>query len=487
MTCRATFATMSIVILAAGAASSQDRSVVSVPLSVDLATLETYVNSLVPNPLVSESQDLTCIEAERACTKIPEFRGLKIYSRMECIDITPRIDCRVDQTVVPQGRLSLTAEGDSITARQTVAGSATVSGRGEIGRHIRETARGAVAFTVTARPGIRPDWSIAMPLLIDFTIVERPQAELLGFIPVTFGTEAQRALRGAIEAFEAQTLPAKLAKIDLRGQLAPLWRELQHPQALDLRGGGKLWMHFVPDAVGIAPLQGEDGRLSTAASVTGRIWVTDSEARPASAGATSEAPPDLTLVPEGGVNIVVPVRASLATLESELRAALPRKEPFSVGPISGEVTVNAARVEARGERIVLQLDAHAAISNAPDFDGTLVLSAIPSWDEQAEALVLNEPMVTAEDGGIAGALLRGTGFITAIVGVASDAFTVPLANEIDGLEAELARALGDGLEGIATVETDLAISARDLGIEDEAVRLTLEASGKLALTGLTLR
>jgi hypothetical protein len=478
---------LSLVILAPGAASSQEQSVVTVPLSVEIATLETHVNSLVPNPLINESKDLTCIEAERLCTKIPEFRGLKIYSRMECIDITPRVDCRVEQTVVPQGPLRLTAEGRTIIARQTLAGSATVMGRGEIGSHIQETARGSVAFTVTARPGIRPDWSVEMPLAIDFSFVQRPEAELFGFIPVTFGTETERALRGAISAFEAQTLPAKLAEIDLRSQLAPLWRELQRPAALDLRGGSKLWLHFVPDAVGIAPLQGVGGRLSTTVSVTGRIWVTESEARPFPDGAPSEAPPDLTPVSEGGVNIVVPVRVSLATLESELGAALPRTEPFSVGPISGDVTANTARLEAAGERIVLRLDAHVAISNAPDFDGTLVLSAIPSWDAEAEALVLREPRVTAENGDIAGALLLGAGFVAAVVGVAGDALAVPLAVEIDGLEEELARALGEGLEGIATVETDLAISARDLGLDDDAVRLTLQASGKLALTGLTLR
>lgn len=484
---RTTFIALSVVIFASGPVWSQDRSVVSIPLSVDLATLETYVNSLVPNPLISERQGLTCIEAEEACTKIPEFRGLKIYSRMECINITPRIDCWLDQTVVPQGRLRLTAEGDTITARQTVAGSATVRGRGEIGRNIRETASGAVAFTVTGRPVIRPDWSIDMPLTIDFSFVQRPQAQLFGFIPVTFETEAARALRGAIAAFGAQTLPAKLAEIDLRGQLAPLWRELQRPHALDLRGGSTLWVHFVPDSVGLAPLKGGGTSLSTTASVTGRISVTGSKARPSSAGATSDAPPDLTPVPGGGVNISVPVRASLATLEGELRAALPRTEPFSVGPITGEVTADGARVNAVGERIVLRLNAQVAISNARDFDGKLVLSAIPRWDEETKALVLHEPRVTAEDGGIAGGLFGAAGFVAAVVGVAGDALTVPLAAEIDGLEGNLVRALGDGLDGIATVETDLLISVRDLGLEEEAVRLTLQASGGLALTGLTLR
>lgn len=71
-------------LLAACPASAQtETTVLTVPMSVPLADLQAHADERLPRELHSAERSQTCVEAERACTKIPEFGGFKIYSRME--------------------------------------------------------------------------------------------------------------------------------------------------------------------------------------------------------------------------------------------------------------------------------------------------------------------------------------------------------------------------------------------------------------------
>jgi len=62
-----------------------------------------------------------------------------------------------------------------------------------------------------------------------------------------------------------------------------------------------------------------------------------------------------------------------------------------------------------------------------------------------------------------------------------------LAAEMDGLEDALTQVLSEELAGIANVQSDLALSVRDVVLEEEALRLTVRAVGSLALDGFTLQ
>ncbi|MEM9762014.1 MAG: DUF4403 family protein [Pseudomonadota bacterium] len=140
-------------------ASTQEiaRSHLSVPIATELSDLQRYADGVLPRRLHHKEYNRTCVEAERACTKVPEFRSFEVAMKNRCVNITPRIDCSISENVSREGPIRISGDGGTIVLKQAIDGSATVRGRGEIGRHIRQTVRAKADVTVKAKPSVRAD------------------------------------------------------------------------------------------------------------------------------------------------------------------------------------------------------------------------------------------------------------------------------------------------------------------------------------------
>lgn len=461
-------------------AQAQDRTNLTVPISTPLADLQSYANRTLPGTLHRASTAQRCVEPKQACTKIPEFRGFKIYSRMECVQVTPGIDCSIDHHVWRDGPLRLSGSGSSLTLQQAVSARATVRGRGEIGKHIRETVNGSADFTITASPAVNPDWSVVLPMDVRFRWINRPRAMILNVIPVTFGTEAGNALNREIDKFKSSTLPGELTKIDLRAKVAPLWNSLQEPQRIQIDDGPDLYLHVRLDAVGLAPLTVADGRIKTVASIAGQSKVTTSPNWPFANAKT--AVPNLTPVPSGRTSISVPVQLDEETLTAALGRELPQTVQFE-DPVSGNIEVRSAKLAVQGRALVVQLDVNATAASFTTYDGPMTLTASPLWNRAANTLSLTDARLSVDTPGIASSILNAILGTAAFRAWLEDQTTVSLDAEVEKAEVKLNQALNRNITPQLRLSADMDLSVARIDVSDQVI-LRLKATGPLALSTL---
>ena len=130
-----------------GAANGE--SVLSATLSLPVSEIKEKVSSLLPSPIYQLNQKRqTCVPAKWASTKIPEFRGLKWYTKTIKTKISPEITCDISGIVRKNGDLTVRVVNDHLEVQLPINLSVTAKGRGTIGRNISETAKGATAITV---------------------------------------------------------------------------------------------------------------------------------------------------------------------------------------------------------------------------------------------------------------------------------------------------------------------------------------------------
>ena len=433
-------------------AAADERSVITVPILMPLDNLQTYANRSLPVELHAASGGKQCVKAKEACTKVLEFRGIKTYWRNKCIQVTPAIDCHLDQRVWREGPLTISGSGDEIILRQAVRARATVRGRGKIGKHIRETANGAAQFTISAQPQILPDWRVALPLNVSFRWTERPNVLLANVFRVTFGGEAERSLNAAFNRFKAQTLPAELARIDLRSRVAPVWSALQEPQRLETGQGPALWLHFRPDAIGMAPPRIADGSINTAASIGGRFRVTDGQTSPFGKGVS--AVPDLGKAGPDGVRINLPISIGMPALSEALNANLPSRFEAS-SPVDATFEIRTARAESVKGRLVLTLDLSAEIAGYSAYSGRVAFSGVPKWSSDTNTLTLSGTMAEAHDGGISAFVLNKILSTAAFRAWISKTTDLRISAEIEKANQALREALNKRLSKNLAISGDI--------------------------------
>lgn len=460
-------------------AIAEPVSTISIPASVPYAPLIAAAEAAIPAQLVSESDrnfSGTCVAPERVCTKIPEFRGLKIYSRLECIDVTPRIDCNVTQSVRREGSLTIKGQGQSVQVQQVFRGTVTARGRGEIGKNIRQSADGVAQLTFVITPRVAADWQITADIAHRIQWLERPQAKLFNLIPVTFEGKANEALNKAFATYQAEGKQKDLDRLALKDKITPLWAELQVPVTIPLPGDRFLYLHIRPDTVALAPFDFGAEAVSTRLSLTGRFKLTD-QAEPESGPTVL---PDLSDAPENpGIALSVPANISLASLSAVAQAQLPAElrvpELRDAALRIEDVTLS----EVEGSRLSALISGTFA---APVFGTSAIalrLSGRPVWNSDSRTLALRDATLRVEN------RLALNWFVTAFTDNAfvtaelEKRLIAPLGEEIDALNASLVTALDKALGDKVRATGAVTLSVADLRIAD-GLRMTLQAAGGIS-------
>lgn len=467
--------TVAFVILSANAVRADDVSIVTVPISVPLNGLQAFANAEMPNPIHEKRGREICVKAERACTKIPEFRGFKIYSRMECIDVSPNISCDLHEKVWGEGPLELDESNGELVLSQRISAAATVRGRGSIGKHIKETARGAADVTIRARPHIAPNWDVTLALSHDLRWTQKPNVVLFNVFRVTFEGEANKALNRGIAKFKANKLPEALRKLRLRERAAPLWDKLQQPHEIELEDHS-LFLHFLPQKIGIGSIEVSRADINTVVSIAGRTQVTDSDARPF---LVDKAPlPDLSPVPGApGFSLSVPVSVELQKLEAALGAELPRE--FDTDTPLGKITVRSALLSERAGRLTIDAEIRSTIH-----DGPLSISGVPVWDEASQTLDVREISVST------GNAFKDLGIAVLRYWLEPQS-KIALGREIDRAEVKFNEALNRSIDLDGRGQIQLTgsgeLTASDLQLAGGRVEIVAKTTGTLSVEGLKLQ
>lgn len=466
--------------------SDAPLSRISVPMSISLGGLEGYVNQRLPGTLHHREYGRTCVEPERACTKVPEFRGFKMTMKNRCVEITPRIDCTITEHVVRDGGLSVSGSGSSIVIRQTVSGSGTVRGRGEVGRHIRQTVRAQAELTVTAQPSINSDWTPRMPVSITYRWLQRPEFRLLNLFPVSLGSTLGPPLDRAISDFQRITLPAELARLDLRSEAEALWAALQEPMPLELAAGRRAYLHLQPQAVEFDGPGFDGGRLSARLSVALRAHVDEREY-----AKTRLRLPNLSAVPGSDLSLTVPVRLRIATLEAAVAERAPHV--LTLDEASGaSVSVDNVTLEIDGDALVAEFDIDPDARNLPValsgtlgalVSGRLRASARPVLDVDAARIAFTDLEVSAIGGGLGG-MARNLALSVATE-IFGDDISFAFGERLATVETELNKRLNRDLTPELRLSGAGMLKIASLGLDETAgtFEAVVRSTGQLRVTG----
>ena len=453
------------------------ESQISVPVSIRLTNLAAYADSKLPASLHNQTYRRTCVEPERACTKVPEFRGLKVTFKNRCAEISPRITCDISETVARQGSISVSGNGPSIIASQQISGSGTVRGTGDIGRHIRQTVRASAEVVVTATPGLNADWSPMMPVSIGYRWLQRPEFRLFNLFPVTLGSTLGPPLDAAIRDFEQNSVPQELAKLDIRSQAEKLWSKLQDPIPLELSEGRFAYLHLRPLAVGLDGPRFDGGELSARLTMTLQARVDENRD-----GAPRTGLPNLTPVADNGFSLVVPIVIGMDGLNAVLTDYLPRRVDLETS-VAGIVEFTAVEVMIAGEKLVFDMTVSAEGGPLAALPSQLRIEARPMLDTASEEITFTDIDLSAAGSGL-GTVLQNAALAAAELFL-SDTVRLAFGEEIGDHEAALNHALNSPLTDELTLSGsgDLSIAELRLDAADQSLEVLLVSTGAVAITG----
>jgi len=478
--------------LVAGPSSTQERSgfSLSVPFSANTSDLIAALESKLPHPLHSKGpRREECVPAERACVKIPEFRGFKIYSRTECFDVTPRITCDLTEHVERSGPLRVIPRGSSFTAVQNITASVRAQGRGAIGKNIRQTGRAKAEMTVTVAPKINPDWSVAPGLGLSHRWISPPQIKILNIAPVTFRGEVDPKIRAAFGKIINREAPAAIKAFNLKGRMSTLWRDLQNPIPIELKEAATtLYLHLRPGAVGLTGPNLGAKKISGKVTLSGQALVSD---RKDTDLAKTQLPNLTAADASDGVAIQLPVNVSYETLTKAIAIQLPQIVNLE-DEYSAELTIHNVKLGEKDGKLSVLIDTELAAPGSflsslglGSFRVSVRVEGKPVLVSPKE-LELYEPSFEIEEGSGFAKLLNILPEIhkASLLRKLSGLSRYDLSTMITDAEESVNDALNGKLGESLTISGKLRVSVDAISVTQNSLGLSLLADGTVSLAGV---
>ncbi|WP_269585332.1 DUF4403 family protein [Roseibium sp. Sym1] len=458
-------------------ADGPPESRISVPVAISLADLSGYANGRLPGTLHHAEYGRTCVEPERACTKVPEFHGFRVTMKNRCIEVSPRIDCTISELVRREGPMRISGSGGQLVLRQDIFGSGTVRGRGDIGRHIRQTVRAKAELTISASPRIAPDWTPDMPVDISYRWLDRPEFRLFNLFPITLGSTLGPSLDRAINDFRTGGLNEVLGRVHLKSEAEKLWLALQVPHRLDVPGGDPLYLHLRPLAIGLDGPTFDSNTLSARLDLAMTAQVSDNETGP-----QTTSLPNLTPMEDAGVVLKVPVRVGTRTLNRIAGKQLPRTVRLGEED-SMSVTIYQADIGVDGDRLSLEMVVDVTGGPLSLKRKAIRVTTRPVLFRDSQSLRFADIDLDAVEGGLSG--VATSAMLGTVELFLEDTYTVSLNEEIAALE----KAVNSAMNRELTPEFSLAGKGH-LEVEDllllpqaSALQVTFSSTGDIRVVG----
>lgn len=458
--------------------NGQQRPETSIAVTVDvpLESLAKEINAALPTVLYKAGpRREICVEAERACTKIPEFHGFKIYSRMECVDLTPRISCDLTEQAAREGPAVLSGSDKVLSLKQAVSASVSARGRGDIGKNIHQTVRARAEFTISTGLALSQNWGIMVDPTVTYRWIDRPAFKLFNLIDITVAGKVEPKLNEEIDRIKREDIPAALADLDLRGRMENLWEDVQKPiQISAVADGPPIFVHLRPESVALSALKLSGANAQISALMTGDTAVTDKPTNPW--GNTTQLP-SLERLKEhdGGFEIAVPIQIGYDTLTKALQSNLPHDLEID-SPVAFTVTIERVRLtgSATGMRVSLDIRPSGVGQVLPS---SISFDVSPSYDPATETLHFSNIRLSGDAPRVVRWLFSGAVALKFI----ENSLSVSVGKEISEQEAAVRAALFEdqvqGLyrSGVITVGVDRA------EVSQSGIMLDAHAKGQLSI------
>lgn len=420
--------------------SPTQKSLIAVPINASAASLKTALERAVPKTL------WTIDKRERACV---QPQRVKVLGRK--VKVTPPIACTIVGQVT-RGPLQLRGEGDEIVVDMPLR--ATIAARDVGGVLKGETAAGAAMAHARVRIELTPDWRTQGKARITYGWTKEPGIDFLGK-RITFTDEADAKLKPVVRDVERE-VNREIAKIDIRGQAADIWR--QSFTALELNHENPpVWMRVTPQRIlyGGYRIDGQRINLNLGLEAITETFVSGRPDDPA----PTPLPRLVREAPKPHLDVRVPVIADYAQLQPVVDRALARRSarPFvlpKVGPMMvkfGKSTIYGAE----GGRIAVGVDVDAKLeirSGAPT-RGRIWMTAIPVNKPGSAEVHFTDLVINGDTDGVGGDLLILLGRSEGFAPLIAEALTQNFTRDLGELQDKIKRAVNQRREGAFVIRT----------------------------------
>lgn len=290
-------------------------STVVIPVAISLDDIQHNLNAKTSRELykIDEGRD-ACVPAQwiDICAIPKPFGGC--IQRLKT-KVSPEIDCHVSGTA-SRGDISVSGERNVLRVTMPVSAKVTVRGRGEIGKHIQETADGAVTASAAVKADIGSDWKPSAAVTADYSWNNKIGVDVLGF-RITFASKVDPKIREAIDSF-SQRIPEHLATLNLKNRMEAIWAK--GFTTIPIANSPDVWLTFSPSKVGFSgyDVTGRTLKLSVMASGEAETTVGAKPVDPV----IRPLPPLTKSMPNSGFEFFVPVAASYATIKAVAKKSL---------------------------------------------------------------------------------------------------------------------------------------------------------------------
>jgi hypothetical protein len=343
------------------------------------------------------------------------------------------IECVYAGYVERTGGVSLGAERGRLSATAPLFGTVSAQGVRGLGRLLHGTAEGQMTVHATARPRLRPDWSVALDMSEGFRWAEPPTLTILGF-RINLERHVDPRIRSELERVQAD-VAAHVRAMDIRRKAEAAW---QHAFAtVKIADAPEIWLRSTPQSMAFSGIRVEREILEGSVEIAGTTeTIVGSEP-----GASTPTPlprlgPDVS--EPGRFAIIVPVNIDYGMVRQKVHDILAPRAA------SGGATLRDVAIYPSDGKLVVGLRL-AAASASPDAGDWIYLTTTPQTDADAQVVQFPDLALIDEGSNSLAVAFKDSGFLSALQEQLRIDYQAERDRIIASANERLSRPLGNGL------------------------------------------
>jgi Domain of unknown function (DUF4403) len=376
------------------------------------------------------------------------------------------IECVYSGYVERTGGVSLRAEGGRLSTAAPLFGTVSAQGIRGLGRLLHGTAEGQMTVYASARPQLRPDWSVALDMSEGFRWAAPPTLTILGF-RINLERYVDPRIRSELERVQAD-VAAHIRALDIRRKAEAVWQRAF--ATVKICEQPEIWLRSTPQSIAFSGIRVEREILQGSAEIAGTTeTMVGSEP-----GAQTPTPlPRLgrDVSEPGRFEIIVPVNIDYGMIRQKVRDILATRAE-NAGPALRDVAIYPS-----DGKIVVGLRLAAPNASAGEGDW-IYLTATPQINADAQVVQFPDLALIDDGANSVAVLVKDSGFLSALQERLRIDYQAERDRIIASANERLSRPLGNGLRSEGRISSagvaEVLLLASDL-------RLDLRASGRLKI------
>jgi hypothetical protein len=227
------------------------------------------------------------------------------------------IDCVYSGYVERVGGIPLRAEDGRLVASTPLFGVVSAQGTGRFTRLLHGTAQGQMTMFASARPRLRPDWSVSLDMSEGFHWTEPPTLAILGF-RINLARYVEPRIRSQLARVQAD-FESRVRAIGLRDKAAFAWQ--QAFASVKIVDAPAIWVQSIPQSVAFSGLRASGDLLDGSIELAGTTQTFFGSEPPAPTPTPLPALHDDVSQP-GRFSIILPVRIGYDQIRDKLQSVL---------------------------------------------------------------------------------------------------------------------------------------------------------------------